>query len=233
MADMIPIPGFADPFSSLSHLLGAVLFAGLTVPLVRRGAGNAGRVASLLVFCFGAVFLLSISGVYHLLDPNGTARLVLRRLDHAAIFVLIASSFTPVHVILFRGWSRWGVLLVIWAIAITGITLKSIFFDLVPPYLGLMLYLGMGWIGLGTGVALWRRYGFKFMQCILWGGLAYSIGGVLEILRWPVLIPGVFQSHEIFHVAVLLGLGFHWTFVYQIADGKTPLEPLASHSEDC
>jgi hypothetical protein len=118
MANMISIPGFADPFSSLSHLFGALLFSIFSVFLLRRGRGDALRMASLLLFCAGTVFLLSTSGVMHLLGKNGTAHSVMRRVDHAAIFVLIACSFTPIHVILFRGWRRWTVLILVWTIAI-------------------------------------------------------------------------------------------------------------------
>jgi channel protein (hemolysin III family) len=215
----IPIPGFADPFASLSHLMGAAVFLVLGFFLVRRGAGNAGRVASLIVFSFGAVFLLSISGIYHLLDPNGAPRHVMRVLDHAAIFVLIASTFTPVHVILFRGPGRWGMLLLIWTFAVVAIMLKSVYFYTMPAGLGLSLYLGMGWIGLASGIPLYRRFGFAFVAPVLWGGVAYSIGAVLEHWRQPVLLPGVVQWHEVFHVAVLAGLAFHWAFIYSIADG--------------
>lgn len=216
----IPIPGFSDPFSSLSHLIGAGIFFALSFVLIRRGAGDAGRVISLVIFSFGAVLLLSISGTYHLLPVNGKPREVMQVLDHAAIFILIACSFTPIHYILFRGWGRWGVLALIWTIAITAITLKTMYFKTMPDALSLSLYLGMGWIGLGSGIALWRRYGFHFVEPILWGGVAYSIGAVLEFLHWPVLIPGVVQWHEVFHVAVLVGLGFHWAFTYAIADGR-------------
>ena len=216
------ISGFFEPFSSISHLCGAALFACLSIVLLRRGRGSRARVVSLAVFSFGAVFLLSMSGVYHLLTP-GDARLVLRRLDHAAIFLLIACSFTPAHTILFRGHGRWGILLLVWTIAVVGITIKTIFFDEFPVRLGLAIYIAMGWIGLYTGVALWRRFGFNFMQPILWGGLAYTVGGVLESLRWPIVIPGVVQWHEIFHVAVLIGLAFHWAFNYAIADGRVDL----------
>jgi channel protein (hemolysin III family) len=214
------IPGFSDPFSSLSHLAGAGLFLILSVFLIRRGAGNTARVASLAVFCFGSVLLLSISGVYHLVDPNGVPRHVLKVLDHACIFVLIACSFTPFHVILFRGVGRWGMLLLVWTFAVTAITLKVIYFNSMPQALSLGLYLGMGWLGVISGSALWRRFGFKFVEPILWGGVAYSIGAVLDFLGWPVLIPGVIQWHEVFHVAVLIGLGFHWSFAYAIADGR-------------
>ncbi len=171
------------------------------------------------MFSFGAVLLLSLSGVYHLLEPSG-AREVLRRLDHAAIFVLIACTFTPLHMIMFRGIGRWGVLLLVWTIAAVGISLKMVFFEQMPAGLGLAIYLAMGWIGLYSGVSLSRRYGFQFAQPILWGGLAYTIGGVISVLRWPVLIVDVVQSHELFHVAVLIGLAFHWAFIYTIADGR-------------
>lgn len=217
---VISIPGFADPVSSLSHLLGAGVYLILAFFLLRRGAGNVARMASLAVFSFGAVFLLSISGVYHLLSRDGAPREVLRILDHAAIFVLIACSFTPPHVILFRGPWRWGMLTVVWTFAVVAITLKSVFFGSLPDVLGTVLYLGMGWIGLISGIALWRRFGYRFILPLLFGGLAYSIGAVLDILQWPVLVPGVVQWHEVFHVAVLVGLTFHWAFIYGIADGR-------------
>src|SRR5687767_13132626 len=102
---MLSIPGFGDPVSSLTHLAAAVVFAILSGFLVARGRGDAGRAASLAVFAFSCVLLLSMSGVYHLLTPDTAARAVLMRLDHAAIFVLIAGSFTPIHVILLR--NRW------------------------------------------------------------------------------------------------------------------------------
>jgi channel protein (hemolysin III family) len=225
------IPGFADPFSSLSHLFGAGVFLALSYFLIRRGRGDWLRVASLVVFSGGSVLLLSISGVYHLLDRGGGARPIMQILDHAAIFVLIACTFTPVHVILFHRAGRWGVLTFVWAYAYTAIALKILYFDSMPPALGLALYLGMGWIGAYTGWSVWRRFGFHFMEPILWGGIAYSIGAVLEFMRWPVIMPGVIQWHEVFHIAVLIGLGFHWGFIYSMADGRLtpgvgcPLDP--------
>jgi hemolysin III len=224
------IPGFADPFSSLSHLLGALVFFVFGIFLIRRGRGNAARTASLVIFVFGSVLLLSTSGTYHLLSPAGTARKVMRVLDHAAIFVLIACSFTPPHVILFRGVGRWGMLLLVWSFAAVAITIRAVYFDRMPQTLLLALYLGMGWIGLISGVALWRRRGFAFIAPIFWGGIAYSIGALMEHWRWPMLIPGVIQPHEVFHVAVLVGLALHWSFIYSIADGRLAPLPLSDYS---
>ena len=58
------------------------------------------------------------------------------------------------------------------------------------------------------------------MEPVFWGGVAYSAGAVLDALQWPILIPGVIQWHEVFHVAVLIGLSLHWSFVFAIADGR-------------
>lgn len=219
------IPGFADPFSSLSHLMGAILFSVLAVFLLRRGRGDALRELSLAVFAGGTIFLLAVSGITHLVGQGGVGHIVLQRLDHAAIFVLIACSFTPIHIILFRGRQRWTVLAVVWAIAVAGIAIKTVYFDRISPRVGTAIYIGMGWIGLLSWLAVVRHYGFQFAQPIVWGGLAYTIGGILDSMHWPVLVSDIIQWHEVFHIAVLIGLGFHWAFVYSIAD--RPYLPLA------
>lgn len=214
----ISIPGFTEPVSSLTHLLGASVFGVYAVAVVYRGRGHLGRMLALGVFGFCCVFLFSMSGVYHLLDYDTPGRSVLQRLDHSAIFALIAGTFTPAHAILFCGWMRWVPLLLIWAAAGAGITLKCIFFHDVPEDLGLSLYLGMGWLGLGSAVLLWIRHGWKHIPLLLWGALAYTLGAVLEFLRLPILIPGVVGAHELFHLAVLFGAGFHSSFVWSIAN---------------
>lgn len=220
--EILPIPGFSDPFSSLTHLIAAGIFLVLGVLLVIKGRGNISRQIMLGLFVLSVVFLLSMSGVYHLLSPGGLARDVLQRLDHAGIFLLIASSFTPVHGLLFRGWRRWGILLMVWLIAVLGIVFKTIYFEEMSEWLGLSIYLLMGWIGALTGLLLYRRYGLRYIKFLLLGALAYTIGAVFEFLRFPVLIPGVIGPHELFHVAVLFGIGFHWAFVNKFGNGVVP-----------
>ena len=161
MADLLPLPGFTDPVSSLSHLAGAAVFAALTPALLRRGrsAGDAPgprarRTLALGIFGASAVGLLSLSGVFHLLAREGPARAVLQRLDHAAIFVLIAGTFTPIQTILFRGRWRWGMLAFVWTLAALGVSLKSIYFTAIPFGVGVALYLGMGWIGALSVIAI-------------------------------------------------------------------------------
>jgi len=217
---MLSIPGFSDPVSSLSHLAAAVAFAILGFFLVAGGRGDARRVASLVVFAASCVLLLALSGAYHLLTPETTARGVLLRLDHAAIFVLIAGSFTPVHAILLRDRWHWHLLACIWSAAIVGLTLKTVYFDAVPPWLGLVMYLGLGWLGLISTVALARRSGVRFVLPLVWGALAYTIGALVDFLSWPVLVAGVVGPHEIFHLAVIAGIAFHWAFIHRIAGAE-------------
>src|SRR5689334_22265927 len=94
-------------------LLEASSCAVFTFFRLRRGRGDSLRMTFLGVYAFTCVLLLSLSGVYHLLAPGGAGRTVLRRLDHGAIFALIAGTYTPVHGILFRGRARWTTLLLI------------------------------------------------------------------------------------------------------------------------
>jgi channel protein (hemolysin III family) len=229
-AHLYAIPGFADPFSSVSHLLAALVCLFLGIALVRRGLTathddgsrpGVGHVLSLAIFAFSAVFLLSMSGVYHMLGPGGAARNVLQRLDHAAIFILIAGTITPVHAILFRGPWRWGMLAFVWTLTAIGVTLKSIFFESFPQTVGIILYLGMGWLGLASMIMLARRYGLRTVMPLAIGGLVYTAGAAIELIDPPPLVPGVVRSHELFHIAVLIGLALHWWFVWITAALRT------------
>jgi len=210
----------------MTHLFSAAIFLLLGLRLIHRGRDSLIKAISFGVFVFSSVFLLSMSGVFHLLEPQGNARDVLQRLDHAGIFFLIAGTFTAVHSVLFRGIWRWGMLLIIWAIAIASITLKTIYFHDLSEWLGLSLYLGMGWLGAITGVLLYRRFGFAFIKPLVYGAMAYTAGAVIEFIRIPALIPGVIGPHEIFHIAVLAGLGYHYVFILSFSQSPIPVRTI-------
>jgi channel protein (hemolysin III family) len=218
--ELYHLPGFHEPASAISHLIGAIEFLVLGALLLWRGRGSRSRTAFLGVYAFTCVFMFSMSAVYHMLEKGSTTRAVLERLDHAAIFALIAGTFTPAHGILFRGWSRWGPLAAIWIAAITGITFKTLFLRQVPEWLGLTYYLALGWVGAISVAVLWSRYDWAFVRPVVLGGLAYSIGAVMDYFNWFVLVPGVIQPHELLHLAVLAGAAYHWRFVWQFADGR-------------
>lgn len=210
------IPGFREPVSSVTHLLAIPVFLALGWLLVRRaGECWTGRI-SLSILVATSVFLLAMSGVYHLLSAGQTKDVMLH-LDVAAVFTLIAGTYTPVHAILFRGLNRWLPLLLVWGAAITGIILRTVLGSGFPPSVGTILFLLLGWCGLFSCAILWRRYGYRFVEPLIWGGVAYSVGALIILFHWPNIIPGIVGAHELWHVAVLTGLGFHWRFVFQFA----------------
>lgn len=149
----------------------------------------------------------------------GYVRPIMKRLDVAAIFVLIAGTCTPLYAVLFHGLARWLLLLSIWSIAITGLTLRIIFFDSIPPWFGLAVFLAMGWMGAAAAVVIWRRYGFAYLHKLVAGGVAYTLGAIGLGLKWPTLIPDVVGPHEVWHLAVLTGIAYHWAFIWQVAGG--------------
>lgn len=210
-----PLLGFEDPLSSWMHLLGALGILFLLILLFKKGKLGRRYPAPILIYGISCIFLLSMSGVYHLLPRETSARYVLRILDHAGIFLLIAGTLIAVHFVLFSGLMKWGVILVASVIAALGITFGSIYFDRLPTYMTHSVYLAFGWLGLVSIIGIWRLKGTLSIKYLVYGGIAYTIGAVLDWMEYPVLFPGYFGAHEVFHIAVLLGVLFHWIFLLQ------------------
>jgi len=206
---IVPIPGFAEPVASWLHLLAAAIALVMAYRLISRGGDGATR-GGIAVFAFGAVFLFAMSGTYHLLARGGTARQVLLRLDYAAIWSMIAGTLTGFHLTAFRGFFwRWGVTIAVWVLAITGIVLKTVFFEELSEGVTLTLLLALGWIGFLTFVRLTRLHGRDLARPLLTGGLVYTAGAIADYVGHPVLFPGVVAAHELFHVAVIVGALLH------------------------
>ena len=220
MDDWYSIAGFNDPMSSISHLAGTAVFSVLSIVLLRSTWPSRRRFWYSFVFAVSVVLLLTMSFVYHMMAVGGTARTVMRCLDIAAIFVLIAGTFTVIHGILFKGWKRWGLLTPLWIIAITGISLRSVFYDSVPDWMGIGIFLMMGWLGLFSAWLILKEYGANSFRPIFVGGVLYSVGALIDGMGWPVFIDKVWGPHETFHLFVLAALGVHWSFVAKLAEGR-------------
>ena len=223
----IPIAGIREPFCSLSHIVGASIFAAFALILVQRGRGNWARTVSLSVMAFASVQMLVLSSTYHMLWP-GPMREIMLRADVAGIFLLIAGCITPVHVILFRGAARWAPLLLVWTLAVVGLVLRMIFFNHMPGFVGIAIFLVFGWGGAITATVLWWKYGWGFVCPAVMAGVAYTLGALALLLHYPVLIHGIVGPHELWHLAVLSGLGLHWRFVFKFATGRVPEDSVQS-----
>jgi hemolysin III len=159
------------------------------------------------------VLLYAASGTYHavLMPKSSAAVQTLRRLDHSAIYVLIAGTYTPTFAVLLSGRLRRALLGLVWALAGLGIAAKWLF-PIAPEALTVGLYLALGWLAVIPAAALTRAAGWG----MLWGaagGLCYTAGAVCELLKWPVIVPGLVGWHEVFHLLDMAGTGFHILFM--------------------
>lgn len=203
MTSNVPWLGLSDPVAALTHLAAALGALWAIVHLWARTTGAPSRRASVLVFGFSSLLLFLASGTYHAaFEPWKSA---LRRVDHAAIYVLIAGTFTPVVAHLPIGRARPWLLGAVWAMAALGVSLKLLLFGALPEWVDTSLYLLMGWFGLVPAVLLLRAGRHGVVRWMAAGGLSYTLGALCELFRWPALLPGVVGGHEVFHVAVILG----------------------------
>lgn len=208
--DIYTLRGFAEPLSAISHLVGAAVFAGLSWPMIKSVSSSRIHTVCIAIFAFFSVLLLTASGAYHMVHPLRKAKAVLLQVDLCAIFLLIAASFTAVHGVLFQGLKRWGMLAIIWSLAITGIIVRLFFFEGIPNQLGYAMFLFMGWLGTLSAYWIWRSYGWLHVTPLAIGGVLYTIGAISNSLEWPTVIPKVWGPHETHHFTVLAGLSFHW-----------------------
>jgi channel protein (hemolysin III family) len=234
-ADVVrAIPGFCQPVSSLSHLAAAGVALIAAVPLVRLARGSRPRLWAVGVYAFCVIATLAISGTYHSLNRGCSARSIMQRVDYLAIWLLIAGTFTAMHGVMCRGIWRSGLLAFVWTYALAGVLLQVYRFDIFSGVWGLVLYLGLGWVGVLSVFKLGRQIGFRAVRPIWYAGIAYSAGAVLEACGYPIVIRRWIGPHEMFHFAVVAGVALHWIFIRRllirhasrVAPPKPPLAPL-------
>lgn len=208
-----------EPVNGLTHLLGGLLACvGLVVLLVPAARGGRwDQVVAFAVFGFSLISLYTASALYHLLPLSAAGVARLRRVDHMAIFVLIAGTYTPFCVLALEGAWRVGLLAAIWGLALCGVVLKLRWME-APRWLSVALYLGMGWVAIVAAPALFRSLPAGGTAWVLAGGLIYSAGAVVYGFKRPNLARGVFGFHELWHLFVIAGSACHfWAVLYYLA----------------
>ena len=214
----IPLLGLRDPVSSLTHFA-ACLFAMFVTTLLWRLSRGRGRRAQLALGVFGLsmVLLYGASATYHALRLPPERLRFFQLLDHSAIYLLIAGTYTPAFYFLLPDRPYRRVFLGgIWLFAATGIACKWAVPD-TPYWLTVGLYLAMGWVGMLTVTEMLRAVGVRGMSWGLWGGLSYTIGGLADLFHWPRVLPGLFGAHEVFHLFAMGGTFCHFIFMVKHA----------------
>lgn len=188
-----------------------VFLFGIIVFLV-IGRGQIGTQLAALLYCISGVFLFSSSFLYHAHKREENTQTLWRKLDHTAIFFLIAGTYTPLCFLYLDGAMKWSILIAQWGLVLAGTVFKFIFIT-APRYIGTLIYVLMGWIVLIPIGTLVDTMPGPALSLLFGGGIMYTIGAIIYGFKWPDPKPGYFGFHEIFHVFVSVGALLHLVMI--------------------
>jgi len=196
-----------ERFNGLTHLSGAFLALAGAVVLIVIGAmkGDPWRIVSFSIYGASLFFLYLSSTLYH--STRGRAKVVFRKLDHAAIYLLIAGTYTPFTLVTLNGPWGWSIFGVVWGLALAGIA-QEIWLAKGARSLSLAIYLLMGWVALVAVVPLVRALSWPGFALMLAGGAVYTVGVVFYLFDERFR-----HFHGIWHLFVLAGSAFHYAAI--------------------
>ena len=160
------------------------------------------------VYAASISFLFGASSLYHVPMWTPNVRRWLRRLDHAAIFLLVAGSYTPLAMLALSPERGARMLVIVWVGAAAGL-LQSLFWVQAPRPVSVVIYVVLAFAFVVDGTAIFHGLGALGSVLIVLGGAAYIVGGVIYARRRPDPYPAVFGYHEIFHVLVIVAAALH------------------------
>ncbi len=206
---------FREPVNALTHLGGAIAAFIGSIPLLILSWNGPAKLISVIVYGISLIAMFLASGVYHLAKVKPATLAILRKLDHSAIFLLIAGTYTPFCINAFTGFWRWGLLSIIWAIAVIGI-LTKLLFPTAPRWLHTGEYVVMGWLCM---LAAPQMPAVLPTAAIIWlivGGVVYTLGAIVYATKILNFVPGRFGFHEVWHIFVIVGAMAHFAAVMSV-----------------
>ncbi len=197
-----------ETLNVITHGIGFLLSIAALVILVVSASkyGTAKHITSFAIFGSSLIVLYAASTLYHY-AKNPETRLKLNIFDHAAIYVLIAGTYTPFTLVVLKGWVGWTIFGVSWGLALAGIIFKVFYFGKYDK-LSTIAYVLMGWVIIFAIKPLIENFPTPGLIWLFGGGLAYSIGAFFYAYK------GIRFNHAIFHVFVLLGSFCHFMAVF-------------------
>jgi hemolysin III len=197
-------------FNSISHLIGAILSISALAVLVTLAAIDHKPVHVIGFAIYGTSLFLSFlfSCLLHFFLLFGKYLRVFGILDHNAIYLLIAGTYTPFCLTILNGATGWVLFGIIWSLAILFITLKSIFFTRISVMVSNISFLFMGWIIIFLVGPIYSQLGPGAIELLIAGGLCYTAGALIMANGKPNPFPPHFGNHEIWHICVLAGNTF-------------------------
>jgi hemolysin III len=198
-------------FRGVSHQYAFFVSLFLGFALVLSAPTRSARLAS-VAFAASVAAMFGVSAVYHRVTWRPRPRVWMARVDHAAIYLLIAGTYTPYALLALSGAWRVAVLAVVWSGAAAAIVLKFAWVN-APKTLAAALGVVLGWAGVVALPELVHELGPAATVLVLVGGALYTAGAVIYALRRPDPVPTVFGYHELFHALVVAGVACHYVSV--------------------
>lgn len=187
------------------------------IALIVASPTGVARVAT-SIYTITSSLLFGVSAIYHRGHWRLRVRQLLRRLDHANVYLMIAGSYTPIAALALRGATRALVLAIVWAGAASGVAFRLLWTG-APRWLYTPLYIVLGWVAVAVMPELLKGAGLPAFVLILTGGALYTLGGLVYGLRWPNPSPRWFGFHEVFHTFTVLAYGAQFSAVALILYG--------------
>ena len=201
-----------EPINGLTHCFAALAAIPGTIALAILGRSSITTEIAVAAYGMSLILLFAASAAYHMVQTGPRGLAILRQLDHSAIYLLIAGTYTPFCILMFSGFWKWGLFAIIWSLAIVGIIVK-IFVMHAPRWLTAGVYVVMGWLCIGAIGEMLRVLPTGALAWLIIGGVIYTLGAVVYITRWLDFVPGKFGFHEVWHIFVILGAAAHFVAI--------------------
>jgi hemolysin III len=193
------------------HLWAFVVFSALGVVLVATAPGGRERLAG-AVFGVALALTFGVSALYHRVTWRPSARRMMRRLDHAAIYLLIAGTYTPYGLLVLSGAWQFSVLGIVWIGAALAIAQRLVWID-APTWVAALAGISLGWVGVVVFPQILAGTGSAGTALVVAGGILYTLGAVVYVIQRPDPVPAVFGYHEVFHLMTIAAAGCHFAAI--------------------
>ena len=210
-----------EPVNGLTHLIGAILsLIGLIAMLLKLSFdnGTALQYIAIIAFGIGSILLYSASAIYHsVISSSKKVLMRLKRLDHSMIFLLIAGSYAPYCLIALNNKSGYILFSAVAIASLVGIIFKLAWVTC-PRWLSSTIYISIGWFAIFAVYPISKAMPAIGVFLLVLGGIVYTVGGIIYALKKDKFKIGLFGTHEIFHVFIMLGTLCHFlsVFIYLI-----------------
>lgn len=202
-----------EPVNTWTHFIAFVGAIIALVFLVITSKNSVSKLIIMTIYGLSMIVLYGASSVYHWAQTTPQKEIILKKIDHIAIYFLIAGTYTPVFYYGLVGTWRWTMLAAVWTLAIVGMALK-IWFIHAPRYVSAIFYVSLGWIALIPFLQLIKHLPLDAIILMAVGGVAYTMGAIIYATKIFDFFPKRFGFHEIFHLFIAAGSIIHFIMIF-------------------